>query len=166
VTDEGLILMLAVAVETACRRMTPGHLAALSASVAQAASLPARSYWERKALAHAETISMLGQVTGDPALIRVAGHAAGLTYDLAVAAGPVADETVLNSRRRLLSHLRAGEAEAAGQEVEHHLRGLMRAQTVKLPGQRAEPGVDIIAPRLHQTVTASAGRSCALTAQG
>lgn len=123
-TDEELIGMLAVTARTACRLMTPGHLAALSGTVAQAEAVPARPYWDRRAVAHAEAIELLGAVTGDPVLGRVAGLAAAWTYDLAVAAGPGADGIILGSRRRLLRHLRAGDAEAAGQEVEAHLRAL------------------------------------------
>jgi DNA-binding FadR family transcriptional regulator len=124
VTDEELIGMLAVTARTACRLMTPGRLAALSGTVAQAEAVPARPYWDRRAVAHAEAIELLGAVTGDPVLGRVAGLAAAWTYDLAVAAGPGADGIILGSRRRLLRHLRAGDAEAAGQEVEAHLRAL------------------------------------------
>lgn len=123
-TDEELIGMLAVTARTACRLMTPGRLAALSGTVAQAEAVPARPYWDRRAVAHAEAIELLGAVTGDPVLGRVAGLAAAWTYDLAVAAGPGADGIILGSRRRLLRHLRAGDAEAAGQEVEAHLRAL------------------------------------------
>ena len=123
-TDEELIGMLAVTARTACRLMTPGHLAALSGTVAQAEAVPARPYWDRRAVAHAEAIELLGAVTGDPVLGRVAGLAAAWSYDLAVAAGPGADGIILGSRRRLLRHLRAGDAEAAGQEMEAHLRAL------------------------------------------
>ena len=124
VTDEDLIAMLAVTTRTACRRMTIGQFGALSGSVAQAESLPARPYWDRKAVAHAEAIRLLGDMTGDPVLIRLAGLGAGWTYDLAVAAGPRADGIILGSRRRLLGHLRAGDAEAAGFEIENHLHVL------------------------------------------
>jgi DNA-binding FadR family transcriptional regulator len=124
VTDEDLIAMLAVTARTACRRMTTCQLVAFTGSVAQAESMPAKPYWERKAVAHAEAIGMLGDMTGDPVLTRLAVLAAGWTYDLAVAAGPAADGIILNSRRRLLGHLQAGDAEAAGQEMEKHLRVL------------------------------------------
>lgn len=124
VIEEDLIAMLAVTARTACQRMTPGQLAAVSGSVTQAESLPAKPYWDRKAVAHAEVIGMLGDVTGDPVLMRLAGLAAGWTYDLALAAGPGADQIILGSRRRLLGHLRAGDAEAAGEEIESHLRVL------------------------------------------
>lgn len=140
-TDEDLIMMLAVTVETACRCMTRDHLAALSDSVAQTAVISARSCWERKALAHAETIGMLGEMTGDPSLMRVAGHAAGLTYDLAVAAGHVTDGIILSSRRRLLSHLRARDADAAAKEIEQHMRGLLFMDRLcRGEGSRPSPG--------------------------
>lgn len=124
VSDEELIGMLAVTAKVACRRMTPDQLAALAGSVAQAESLPAKPSWDRKAVAHAEAIGLLGAVTGDPVLIRLAGQAIGWTHYLAVRAGPAADGIILNSRHRLLRHLRAGDPEAAGHEMETHLRAL------------------------------------------
>jgi hypothetical protein len=124
VTGEELIVMLAVTVEVACQRMTPSHLAALSASVGQAASLPARTSWERKAVAHAQTIGMLGDATGDLVLARAAGHAAGYAYVLALSAGPAADGIIRNGCLRLLGHMRTGDADAAGHEIEQTLRVL------------------------------------------
>jgi GntR family transcriptional regulator, transcriptional repressor for pyruvate dehydrogenase complex len=151
VTSEGLIEMLAVTARTACRRMTSCQLAALSGSVAQAESLPAKPCWDRKAVAHAEVIGMLGDVTGDPVLIRLAGLAVGWTYDLAVAAGPGADGIILGSRRRLLDHLRAGDAEAAGQEIENHLRVLSFMERLSRGGSgrggKTAPGRAPRAPR-------------------
>jgi hypothetical protein len=124
VTDEQLIQLMAATVRAGCGRMTADQLAALAASVARAESLPARPWWDRKAVAHAETIGMLGVVTGDPALIWLAGLAAGWTYDLATAAGVAADGVILASRRRLLHALHASDADAAAQEIEKHLRVL------------------------------------------
>jgi GntR family transcriptional regulator, transcriptional repressor for pyruvate dehydrogenase complex len=121
-TDEELTCITADIVRIACQRMTPCHLMALSSNIAQAASLPARPGWERKATAHAESVGLLGDVTGDPILMRVAGQAIGWTYDLAIAVGPGADWIIRNSRSRLLAHLQAGDAEAAEAEMEHHLR--------------------------------------------
>ena len=123
-TDEQLIQSMAAIVRAGCGRMTAAQFAALTASVAQAESLPARPWWDRKAVAHAETIAMLGVMTGDPALIRLAGLAAGWTYDLAMAAGVAADGGILASRRRLLHDLKAADAESAAQEIEKHLRAL------------------------------------------
>jgi DNA-binding GntR family transcriptional regulator len=151
VTDEELIGMLAVTAGMACRRMTPGDLAALSDSVAQAESVPARPYWDRRAAAHAEVIGMLGALTADPVLGRLASLAAGWAYDLAIAAGPGADGIILGSRRRLLRHLRAGDAEAAGRELEAHLRVLRFMGRLSRGGRggtgKAGPGRQPRAPR-------------------
>jgi DNA-binding GntR family transcriptional regulator len=130
VTDEELILMLAMTVRIACRRMTPGLLAAVLASAEQAARIPAQSHWDHKAAAHAQLIGLLGEATGDLVLGRLAGLAAAWTYDLAVTAGPGADSVIVGSRRRLLGCLRAGDADAAAAETERHLRGLSRMGTL------------------------------------
>lgn len=90
VTEDELISLRADTVPVACHRMQLSDLAASSDSVAEAALIPAKPCWERKAAAHAKTISMLGDATGDPALMPAAGLAADWTYDLAVAAGPTA----------------------------------------------------------------------------
>ena len=129
--------MLAVTTRAACRHMTSCHLAALTDGVAQAESLPAKPHWDRKAVAHAAVIGMLGDATGDPVLVRLAGLAAGWTYDLAVAAGPAADAIIRSSRRRLLGYLRAGDADAAAQEVEKHLQVLSMMERLAHGGSRA-----------------------------
>lgn len=123
-TDEGLISLQAMTARIACNRMTAQHLEALSASVEQAACLSARLHWERKAAAHAEIFGLLGDATGDPVLARLAGSAGGWVQDVAVAVGPAADGMILSSRRRLLRCLRTQDADGAGRETEHHLRGL------------------------------------------
>jgi hypothetical protein len=97
---------------------------ALSASVQQAACLPSRLEWDRKAAAHAEIFNLLGDATGDRVLARLAGVAVGWTHDLALTVGPVADTIILNSRRRLLGCLSDGDADGAGREMERHLSGL------------------------------------------
>jgi DNA-binding FadR family transcriptional regulator len=123
-TDEVLILMQGTIVRAACERMEPAHLKALSDSVQQAACLPGRLAWDRKAAVHAEIFNLLGDATGDPVLARVAGVAVGWMHDLALTVGPVADSIILNSRRRLLACLSAGDADGAGREMERHLSGL------------------------------------------
>lgn len=138
VTNEQLIGMVAVTTQTACHQMTSCHLKALSDGVAQAESLPAKPHWDRKAVAHAAVIGMLGDATGDPVLVRLAGLAAGWTYDLAVAAGPAADGIILGSRHRLLGYLRAGDAEAAAQEIEKHLRVLSMMERLSRGGSEKQ----------------------------
>jgi DNA-binding FadR family transcriptional regulator len=123
-TADGPVSILAMVARIACRWMTAPQLEAVSASIDQAACLPAISWWERKAAAHAEIFSLLAEATGYPALARLTGPATAWVHDLALTAGPAADGMILSSRRRLLSALRAQDAAGAGSEVEHHLAGL------------------------------------------
>ncbi len=123
-TTEGLISVQVMTARIACRWMTARHLEAVSDSVDQAARLRARSQWERKAAAHAEIFNLLGEATGYPALAGLSGLAAGWVYDAVLKAGPAADGMILSSRGRLLRYLRIRDAEGAGREMEHHLRGL------------------------------------------
>jgi DNA-binding GntR family transcriptional regulator len=64
-------------------------------------------------------------------------EAVGTLYDLLVAVGPEADGMIKSSRRRLLALMRAGDADGAAAEMEHHLRVL--CLTARLPGT-TEPG--------------------------
>ena len=50
--------------------------------------------------------------------------AAGLAYDLMIAAGRAADGMITSSRQRLLAHLSGGDPEGAALEMERHLRVL------------------------------------------
>ncbi len=119
-----MIPLLSGATRIACGQMTPQHLNALHASVEQASCLSARHDWERKATAHAELFTMLGDLTGDCDLARLVSSAAGRLQDLFMTVGPVADGIILSSRRRLLRELRAWDADGAAREVERHLGGL------------------------------------------
>ncbi len=119
-----MISLLSAATRIACRQMTPQHLTALHASVEQASCLSARHDWERKATAHAELFTMLGDLTGDCDLARLVGSAIGRLRDLFMTVGPAADGIILSSRRRLLRELRAWDADGAAREVERHLGGL------------------------------------------
>ncbi len=49
---------------------------------------------------------------------------AAYVYDLMIGAGRAADGIVVNSRRRMLVHLRAGDPDEAAFEMEKHLRVL------------------------------------------
>jgi hypothetical protein len=105
----------------ACRSADPDLFFPVSSS---GKALPARSQWDRKAAAHAEIFHLLAEVADD---LFVAGEfrvGAGHMHDLMTAVGPAADGMIASSRRRLLAHLRAGDAEEAALEMEKHLRGL------------------------------------------
>jgi GntR family transcriptional regulator, transcriptional repressor for pyruvate dehydrogenase complex len=123
-TEDVVISVLSAATRIACRQMTPQHLDAVHASVEQASALSARPDWGPKATAHAELFNVLGDVAGDGDLAQLVSSAATRLQGLVLTVGPAADGIILSSRRRLLGHLRAWDADAAAREMERHLRGL------------------------------------------
>lgn len=110
---------------------------ALHDSVERACRIPAAFGWDRKAAAHAEIFYVLADAANDP-LAPVLNSGVGLAYDLMITAGRVADGMITSSRQRLLAHLRAGDADAAEQEMQTHLRVLhymWRLARPWLPGE-------------------------------
>jgi DNA-binding FadR family transcriptional regulator len=59
------------------------------------------------------------------------------------AAGPAANGMVINSRRRLLAHLRDGDADAVEQEMESHLRVLHFMWRLANPVTRGPDGLTV-----------------------
>ncbi len=132
-----MIQTQAMAARIACARMTVVRLTALHDSVERACGFAARSQWDRKAAAHAEIFSQLADVADDPRLTESAAFA----HELILAVGRAADGMIISSRRRLLSHLHAGDSEKAELEMEKHLRALLYMRRLALPsstGLRAE----------------------------
>jgi hypothetical protein len=123
-TEDATISLLSDATHIACRRMTPQHLNALHASFDQASCLPARPDWRRKATAHLELFAILGDLTGDCDLEVLVSSATRRLHKLAMTVGPAADGIILGSRRRLLTQLRAWDADGAALEMERHLERL------------------------------------------
>jgi DNA-binding GntR family transcriptional regulator len=121
---EDLIWMQVKATRAACQRLTGPALELLLDSVDRACGLAARPGWERKANAHAEIFALLAEVAGGPATAGRYGGRVRLLGDLMCTVGPVTDGMITSSRRRLLSRLRAGDAEGAALEMENHLRTL------------------------------------------
>jgi DNA-binding GntR family transcriptional regulator len=120
--DEAQIKLLATAMDTACTTMSHPYLAALQDSLDRACAISAKAQWERKAAAHAEFFTVLAGATSDPHAALVLRRGARLSYDLMIAAGRAADFIVINSRKRVLASLRAGDASEASVKMEEHLR--------------------------------------------
>src|SRR5215475_5066930 len=109
----------------ACRRMTISQLSALQHSVDQAFATPAVFGWERRAAGYAGILNVLADAAADDAITaQVLSGGVGLVYDLMVAVGPVVDGMTASSCRRLLAHLRVGDAEGVALELEKQLRVL------------------------------------------
>ena len=119
-----LIETQVIAIRIACGQMTTTHLKALQDSVDQACRVPAAFAWDRKAAAHAEIFNVLADGVDDPLVAAVLSSGVGLAYDLTVAAGRGVAGMIAGSRRRLLGHLLAGDAEAAALEMEQQFRTL------------------------------------------
>ncbi len=130
----------AMATRIACTRMTMLHLIEFHDSVKRACCLAARSEWDLKAAAHAEIFSLLADVVDDPLLAPLLTGSAGYVRELMLAVGRAADGMIVSSRRRLLAHLRARDAEGAALEMEKHLRGLLYMWRLALPGSKATAG--------------------------
>jgi hypothetical protein len=153
-TEDATISLLSDATHIACRRMTPQHLNALHASVDQASCLPARPDWGIKATAHLELFAILGDLTGDSDLEALVSTATRRLHELAMTVGPAADGIILSSRRRLLSQLRAWDADGAAQEMERHLGRLHFME--RLAGDAAHRFQRLADKRAPATATATA----------
>ena len=119
--EEEQIRLLVVATRIACAAITSQQLAALQDSLDHARDIPARSQWDRKAAAHAEFFSVLADSADDPRAAKVLNHGARYACDLMVAVGRQADWIVINSRKRMLAHICAGDVNDASAEIEKHI---------------------------------------------
>jgi DNA-binding GntR family transcriptional regulator len=139
--DDQLIRAQGGAAEVACGRIGPPHLAALRESFEEACRLPAEAGWERKAAAHAAFFTILAEAAaGHPAAAAMLASGGELARELMITAGRGCDGIVVNSRRRLLEHLRGADPGGAAQELEDHLR-ILRVMC-RLAGRGARPARD------------------------
>ena len=134
---EDLTGMQAMAARIACEQMTAPAMQLLLDSLVQAAGLPTRPGWERKAAAHAEFFRLLADVAGGRVPEVLAGQARPIR-DLIYAAGPAANGMIISSRQRLLARLRAADADGAALEVEAHLRILHFIGRLAASGRRSQ----------------------------
>jgi hypothetical protein len=74
--------------------------------------------------ADAEIFWLLAESAGESGVAGVLRLGSSMIRDLAASAGPLADGIISNSSRRLMAHVRAGDADAAEREVEKLLRCL------------------------------------------
>lgn len=145
-TKAGLMLIQSAVVRAACAERTERDLVCLQESSEQACGLPARVAWERKAAAHAEFHNLLADATGNPVLAILVRSMTETLRDIMVMAGPAAEDIIIGSRRRLLRHLRARDAENAAAEMEDHLARLedMRRLQAAAPCQPHRKRMDSV----------------------
>jgi FCD domain len=128
---EELIQVQGAAARIVCARLTDRDLAMLKDSVQFAAGLTDRAGWNRRVAAHGQVLTLLAAAAGDSVVAAILGSGAEHLRDLAIGAGPESAGIMVNSHRRLLTHMRAGNADAAAAEIE----GLFRALHVMHPHQ-------------------------------
>jgi WhiB family redox-sensing transcriptional regulator len=108
------------AARSACDRMTAAALQSLSDSVEEASRMPSQLGWARKAAAYAGTFHLLAEITGE----RAPDGTVAIVRDLMTAVGPGANGMIVSAHRRLLAHLRTGNADHAARELANHLSAL------------------------------------------
>ncbi|MWA03500.1 GntR family transcriptional regulator [Actinomadura sp. LD22] len=135
VTDATRRISTVVAV-AACETITDENLAELEANVAEAAKLVEAGEWERKAEVNLEFQRLLARATGNPVLVIIMDSLLGVLREVIRNVGPRQDDFTLRSRRRLLKHLAARDADGAAAEIEHYLD---RLHALWLDGSPAEP---------------------------
>jgi DNA-binding GntR family transcriptional regulator len=146
------IQLLAIATRIAGMAITSPRLAALQDSLDRACANSARSHWDRKAAAHADFFNVLADAADDPRVAKVLNHGARFAYDLMIAVGRPADYIVINSRKRVLTYLRAGDFDGAELEMEKHLRTLQFMCRLASDSARPAPagsGAAMIGPAIR-----------------
>src|SRR5271156_3074229 len=108
--NDDLIQALATATQIACMALAGPGREALQANLDRAYGTPPGCGWERRAAAHAEFFTVLADIAGDPRAASVLTCGAEFAYGLMIGVGHAADGIVINSRKRMLAHLRAGDA--------------------------------------------------------
>ena len=140
-TRSGLMLVQSTFARVACEQRTPQDLQALLASVDLACALPADAAWDRKAAAHAEFHRLLAEAAGASGYALLASSVGGTLQELITLAGPAAEDLIIASRRRMLGHLAAHDADGAAREMEDHLARLFRQVLIaRVPQMRAGHG--------------------------
>lgn len=121
---EARLWLETVVVRVACERMTSDHLALLEANLEDVARLSDQHDWEEKAKVNIQFHNLLADATENPVMVAMMQVIMRVMEKVVLTFGPTENDTVLRSRRRLMKHLRAGDADAAVAEVEKSLKRL------------------------------------------
>lgn len=134
---EARIWLEEIIVRETCRRASEQDLARLEANIERAAAANAAGDFEARAQLHFEFHRLLAQMTGNPVMIVVMNGVVDILAHFVRQLGQQENAYVLPSRRRLLRHLRARDAEAAVREMTSHLKRLQRAYLSRLKARSA-----------------------------
>jgi GntR family transcriptional regulator, transcriptional repressor for pyruvate dehydrogenase complex len=123
-TKPALALVYSTFARIACVQRTACDLLILRDSVERARALPAGEAWPHKAAAHAQFHCLLADATGTPAFALLARFISGSVQDMISVAGPAAEDMIIASRDRILSHLELRDGDGAAREMEDYLTQL------------------------------------------
>lgn len=113
-------------VRVACERADESDFAALEGNVARAEGATRSGDSPERTRLNIEFHNLLGVATGNPLLAMLMSAVMNVLRELAEYAGPVMGMAVIDSRRRLIEHIRARDADKAVAEMEGLLKALHR----------------------------------------
>jgi GntR family transcriptional regulator, transcriptional repressor for pyruvate dehydrogenase complex len=132
----------------ACERATEEDLDVLEANVDQAQSYGEAGEWERRSEVNHEFQNLLAAACHNPLLLMVQHSITDVVSEIVAAAGPIQDDWLLESKRKLVSYIRARDPDGAAQQMESHLKMVSAVwmQVLSEPSP-AEPSPAPPAPR-------------------
>lgn len=110
-----------IVVEVACERATDQMLDALEANIADAARLSREGRTTEKAIVNIKFHNLLAEATGNPVLVAFMQSLMEVMTDLVMKLGTPQSDQVFRSRRKLVKHLRARDADSAVKEMQSYL---------------------------------------------
>jgi len=116
-----------VVVREACRLATRQDLDALDKNIGEAAEAAAAGLFELRARKHLDFHRLLTQITGNPILAVVMNGVLDVLAHFISEIGEQENPYVLPSRRRMMKHMRARDADAAVAEMTSLLKRLQRS---------------------------------------
>lgn len=120
----------------ACERATEDDLKRLEDNVRRAEVLTRAGEWERRSNVNHEFLDLLAAATANPVLEMFQHSITEVIREIVIAVGPIQGDEMLQSRLRLLEHLRARNPEAAAAEMDRHLEWV---HAKWLAGSTSEP---------------------------
>jgi len=121
---EARVWLSEIVVRVACERLTEEDLKALEANVAQATKADKAGNFQERADLHREFHNLLAAATRNPIIEITMEGVMEVMREFVKAIGPSDNPYTLPSRRRLLKHLRARDADAAVAEMNKFLERL------------------------------------------
>lgn len=153
---EARIELTCVAIRLACQRATPAELDAIEADIDHHAALFKAGRGSRNTRALTEFYRLLAKATHNEVIVMLIDALSEIVRTLLARIDPQPMPAIIAVRRKVLKHIRAGEAEKACATITAHLRNLNRYLEERPWAKGAEPVTAAAAPRQRRAVPAKA----------